>query len=241
MPNPEDKDQNNNQDKPNDKLDIEQEKPSNKTIKIPSFSGKEYDLSKEQLVEVARYGLTTLEKETTEPEEKEEEKEEKEEDKLDENDYIGQLKLLNKRIEELQKDREKDKEERKKEKQADKEMRDQQALLNALDTESEKYEELRKDKDLKALIHKAVYAEIIGGNKNSVADIYKQETDKLFKYLPKKEDNPKYADTKIAAMLQQITRGGSGIPNIDAEKKFTPEDVKSGKSKEALIAFLESQ
>lgn len=199
------------------------------------MSGRVHDVTRAQLIELARVGATHLEQQA-EPDESKKEEEPEVEVIPDKDDYEAQLTLANKRIDALQKGRDEDKKERDEEKETKRQGDEQQAIFRSLEEEAKKYPELEKPA-LRKLIHKAVIAELVSGSKRNVSDLYKENAEELIAELPKKKKE--HADNKISALLQQISRGGSEV-NLDAEHVFKSKDVKSGKSLEAMRAFLGS-
>lgn len=63
----------------------------------------------------------------------------------------------------------------------------------------------------------------------------------IFDEQGKELENIRKANAKVAAAVTGVVTGPGGIPVVDKEKKFTPEDLRGTASREALRMVLEAK
>lgn len=116
-------------------------------------------------------------------------------------------------------------------------------IQNTLYTESQKNEETRMDKELSDAINVEVLARHNLNPRIPIDSIYPDVFKRYKKVIDKAvEDRIGKIDVngKVRAHLNSTIRGTGGVPVIDANKTYKPEDILSGASRKALAAALES-
>jgi len=190
-----------------------------KYIDIQSLSGKEHKVTSTEIYQLAQLGLQQIEEKDSPTEVKEESVPDTLEEKHE---------ALNKQFQELKTERDNDR-----------------VLIQTktiLDREVVKYDlvtdypELVDSIKISALATQQLNPRIslIEAVKLAVADRQK------FMVSVQERDKQRALDTtKVSNAMSGVARGGGGLPNIDKDKKFTPEDVKSGATQKILQELLE--
>jgi len=119
----------------------------------------------------------------------------------------------------------------------DKKREQEATVIKILDTEGAKYN-LTKNAKVKRSIEKEVLATAASpGNRHDIPTLYKQIVEERLETM--KELTKATSDNdKVNQFIDRIPRGGGGLPKIDPEEKYTPEDIKSGKAQSILEGVL---
>jgi hypothetical protein len=195
-----------------------------RTVKIQGFDGTEYDLTAENVLELAKHGLQGLQ---TKPEPKPEPEPEPEPELT--------IEQLQKRIDKQNEEFSNYKLETQKEKQLNTFKSELQTAINSFDLLKE-YPEIRDSVQIEAV------AKVSNNPRLSMLNAVKQVVENRMEFMKKIATNSTHANTKVNAKLTQVMSGSGGMAELEPEKKFTKDDVNSGKSRDdvrdALTALM---
>lgn len=194
-----------------------EKKVEDKIRGIPTMDGKGVipDCTKMELVQLAQLGYDTLQKAS-----KEEEEEEEPEHNLKPDDRIAKLEA---QIREMR-------EETKKKEQ-------EETVIKLLDAEAKKYPITKNIKMKKSIEKELLATAATPGNRHDLPTLYKQIVEDRMEFMKETKDD----NEKVNQFMNKTPRGGGGLPKIDAEEKYTPEDIKSGKAQRLLAAVLQKR
>lgn len=167
---------------------------------------------------------------------KKEDKEPEEKEEIIDTDELStdqKIDLLSKEIKELRAEQKQKEQETTVKEQRENFKRELLAQANKFD--------ITKDNESMA---SSVAAEVIARAQNSRYDLqtlYKkvvtERMEQIKKFMEIEKDKHR-SNSKVSAFLDNTVRSSGGVPQIDTEKKLTPADVKSGKSREMMTQVL---
>lgn len=182
------------------------------------------EVTAQELLQLASFGAGKL------AADREAKEKEQQPEKEEEFDAETQITKLNEQIQSL-----------KKEKETEKELVNIRSLLSA---NTEKFERLKNEPELAAAVN-AIALSKWQTNPRFGLEHHHNETAKVIEKLISKEVEKEKekikgsvgANRRILNMTNSTVRS-SGVPTLDKEKKYTPEDIRSGAARRAFEDFL---
>jgi len=115
------------------------------------------------------------------------------------------------------------------------------SFKNEMTDVSNSFEFLKEFPDLAKGVQSQAASLMAINNRLTIKDAMTQvveERTNFMKAIEEKHQNKRHANTKTFASVNKVQTGVAGSPNINSEKPYTGQDVKSGKSRADVAEFL---
>jgi len=179
--------------------------------------GEIINLTAEQSIQAAQYGLIKMKEERSKKGKKEDKKEE---DTVEEDEVV----TLRKEVDQLKRER--------------KQERDIGEINYQLFNLEQSHKETKENPRLAKKISELTLARVNINPSLSMKTVYKEELKDYLDMVPKAKTQEEKTSDLIRRSMIQTVRGGSA-PIVDTEEKFGAKDIRSGKSRKAMLAWAE--
>ena len=127
-------------------------------------------------------------------------------------------------------------------KEKDRRKQQKKDIYNLLAAEAQKYELTKNNPKMAKSVEREVIAMSVDPqNKFDFPTLFKRVTaDRMeaIKTALEEQSRKTEGNSKIDALLNGAVRGGGGLPSLETDKKWTPQDVFDGKSRNLLAEIL---
>jgi hypothetical protein len=198
---------------------------SDKKIPMQLANGTQLSLSPKEIYEAAMWGLNKMLDEDKEPEKPNS----KEKEEGDPEEPTAKISKLEATIEQMQQER-----------IAERELNN---LNQQLNTQINKWDITKESPRLAKKISILVAARMQNNPKLDLSTVFAEEVADFMEEEKSKKERAKEKETAtklVGANVSGLSKGGSGIPSIDADKPFNADDLKTNRSREAFRKYLES-